>query len=380
MNNNTSSPLIFINGANSRRARSLQLQEPQGVPSTTTSQPQPPSLALKNHLKDDAEHVHKLPIFTASELDNLRLMRHFCTHVWHSVAPEPDYAARTSTEYLWRDIVPDLALSHPLLLHALLAVSAVHLELTKKDSNFTFAFGSASMANLARQHHSESLSLMQDALNGPMDNTTIPPVFAASALIAMYAFGHSLTANHSAHFGDQNPIESFAQALTMLRGMSAVVCSQSSLLEKAPFKTMLPPEPTSRTATINPAAEGYIATLKAVHASMRWIDGQEQAEGYSRAIEFLRDTFLLHAEDSVSQGSMVPFAVRMPEQVLLGIREQQPLALCLIAGYATVLHWLRSHLWIQGWGRRVIDGVETILKGNEWQEVIAWPLRVVRNS
>lgn len=366
-----SSHLIFINGANSRGARTSRTHQPAAA----ASQPQP-SIPLP---KKDPEHTHWPVTFTAFELDNLRLMRHFCSHVWPSIVPEPVDAVRSSDHDLWRDIVPDLALEHPFLLHALLAVSAVHFELIKKTSNFASTSASTSMANLAHHHHALSLPLMRDAMSEPIDETIIPLLFAAAALIAMYAFGHPWTTMNSSDLdlGDQTPIEDFARALTMLHGMSGIVYRGPGFMAETPFKVMLPPAFPDLSVAISLAEGGYIATLKVAHTRISWLGGQEVAEAYRTAIELLLQTFLLHHAEPTSQGSIVPFAVQLPEQVLSGIREQQPLALCLIAGYAAVLHWLRAHLWIQGWGRRVIEGVWKRLRGSEWEEVIAWPLQVV---
>jgi hypothetical protein len=131
---------------------------------------------------------------------------------------------------------------------------------------------------------------------------------------------------------------------------------------------------------LSPGTEGYLAAVEAACSRMTWLGGQEEAGGCSFMTAILRYTFLLQRDQPGRQMAAVPFAVLLPGPVLSGIREQQPLALCLVAGYATVLHALRRHLWIQGWGRRVMEGVERKLAGSEWEEVIAWPVQVVLSN
>jgi hypothetical protein len=317
--------------------------------------------------------------FTALEVDNLRLMRHFCTHAWLSIVSEPDGSLNTDYRDLWCNVVPELAFAHPFLLHALLAVSAVHLLLTNPSLNSTATSASGSIANLAQHHHLQSLPLLRDALSAPADgNLTITTaLFAAGALMALFAFGHSQIPADSTSLAALSAIDEFVQALTMLRGMSAIVHSAPGSLESTPFKVMFPREPSDPTVPLSPATEGYFAALKAAHARTIWPGGHGEAEAYAAAIEILRYTFLLYREEPGRQGAAVPFAVWLPQPVLSGIRDHQPIALCLVAGYATILHWLREDLWIQGWGRRVMGGLRVGLASNEWEEVIAWPLQVV---
>jgi hypothetical protein len=315
--------------------------------------------------------------FTGLEIDNLRLMRHFCTHAWLSIVSEPDGSINADYRDLWCNIVPELAFAHPFLLHALLAVSAVHLVLTDPSSNSTATSASGSVANLAQHHHLQSLPLLTGALSAPADATMTTALFAAAALMALFAFGHSQIPTDSTSLAALSTINDFAQALTILRGMSAIVHSAPGSLESTPFKVMFPREPSDPTVPLSPATEGYFAALKAAHARTIWPGGHGQAEAYAAAIEILRYTFLLYREEPGRQGAAVPFAVYLPELVLSGIREYQPIALCLLAGYATILHWLKKDLWIQGWGRRVMDGLRAGLGGSEWEEVIAWPLQVV---
>jgi hypothetical protein len=192
--------------------------------------------------------------------------------------------------------------------------------------------------------------------------------------IAMYAFTHSLIQDART---DLDPLDEFSYGLTMLHGMEAVVQCDPMLLLGTPFNVMLIPNPRDPDAPLSPATEGYLAALRAAHARMTWPGGRDEADAYDYMIDILRYTFVLHRETSGRMMAFLPFAIKLPDLVLSGIREQQPLALCLVAGYATVLYSLKNNLWIHGWGEGVMEGVERKLAGTEWEEVIAWPSRVV---
>lgn len=281
-----SSSLIFVSGSNARRSQVSDNGE--GVLATAlVSQPALPSNGIDPESTKDSSslfsgffseasgHLHSSRSFNDLELDNLRLMCHYFTHAWTSMVSDTDGDAKNNHYELWHDIVPDLAMTHPFLLHALLAVSAVHFALTTPTSSIS-ASELASMANLAQHHHTLSLQLMRKALSAPIDAITIQPLFACSACIAMYAFAHSLIPGPRVAV---NPLEEFAQALTMLHGMSAIVQSAPGLLEDTPFKVGLLPAPSDPAMPLSPGTEGYLAAVEAARSRMTWLGGQEEAGG-----------------------------------------------------------------------------------------------------
>ena len=389
-----SSALIFINGPNARASQILRndqavVTSPATYPALLTpptpSQRLSPSAAIDPNDANESgpsssnlspgviEHLEISQTFNALELDNLRLMSHYFTHVWQSIVSDTDGEAKDNHHALWHDLIPGLAVTHPFLLHALLAVSAVHLALTTPASS-AIPSELESLANIARHHHAQSLPLIRQTLRSPLDSTIIQPLFASSMFIAMYAFTHSLIQDART---DLDPLDEFSYGLTMLHGMEAVVQCDPMLLLGTPFNVMLIPNPRDPDAPLSPATEGYLAALRAAHARMTWPGGRDEADAYGYMIDILRYTFVLHRETSGRMMAFLPFAIKLPDLVLSGIREQQPLALCLVAGYATVLYSLKNNLWIHGWGEGVMEGVERKLAGTEWEEVIAWPSRVV---
>jgi hypothetical protein len=303
-------------------------------------------------------------------------MSHYFTHAWKSIVSDTEGELKDSHHNLWHEIIPGLAVPYPFLMHAILAVSAVHFALTTPVDS-TEDSARVSMANLAQHHLTLCLPLMRDALSAPIDSISIQPLFACSALIAMYAFGHSQIPDMQAAM---HPLEQFSQAVTMFNGMASIVHAGPGLLENTPFKVGLLPTLSDPAAPLDAATESYLATLNSAYARMTWQAGSKEAEGYDFMLGILRYTFLLHHETSGRQIAAVPFAALMPEPVLSGVRNQQPFALCLVAGYAVVLHWLRRLLWIQGWGKRVLDAIEMKLMATEWEGLITWPLQVVASD
>jgi hypothetical protein len=70
---------------------------------------------------------------------------------------------------------------------------------------------------------------------------------------------------------------------------------------------------------------------------------------------------------------VMPFPIQCPLQFVLKLKEQDPLALVILAHYAVILHWLREeHLWMRGWGKDIVDTVKHTLD-KEWLDCIEWP-------
>lgn len=384
-----SSSLIFISGLSSRATRIAEDSQPVPpspvefeAPSNTLNQlasivTKPKNAPGAAHLtpktlSGDSESIYSSRTFNALNLENLRLMCHYFSHAWLTIVSDTEGAVKDTHHFLWHELVPDLAMKHDYLLHALLALSATHLALTAPASS-TGPSELASREELARHHQALTLALLRDALASPIGSDTVQPLFACSMLVSLYAFGNFLIPGEDT---GTNVLEEFGQAITILHGMTAIVSSDPNLLEDTPFIVARLLKPENPAEPLNPATEEFLVALHAANAAMDWPGGTADAEAYSFMIGVLRYTFRLHCEMPGRQHKVIPFAIRLPERVLAGIREQHGLALCLIAGYAAVLHTLKNNVWIQDWGLRVIKTVERKLAGTEWEKLAAWASRV----
>lgn len=200
------------------------------------------------------------------------------------------------------------------------------------------------MANLARHHYAMSLPLMRNILSSPISSDIIQPLFACSTFITVYAFVTSLMPGQP----PVDVLEEFVEGITTLPGMGSIVKCDQKYLHGTPFTFAILPTPSDPSAALKPTAESYLAALMAAHARLTWPGGHTESDGYMYTINMLRYTFQLHREIPNKQMKAIPFAIMMNDLVLAGIKDQHPLALCLIAGYGTVLHTLSRFSWIQG--------------------------------
>jgi hypothetical protein len=86
------------------------------------------------------------------------------------------------TDPVWRLRVPEEALSHPFLMHGILALSAVHIARTRDDHR------RPTYLNTAVAHQNQALTSFRGLLNDINDSNT-KAMFALSSVVVVYAFG-----------------------------------------------------------------------------------------------------------------------------------------------------------------------------------------------
>jgi hypothetical protein len=122
--------------------------------------------------------------------------------------------------------------------------------------------------------------------------------------------------------------------------------------------------------------EAFLHSLNIVHGhnlDTGIYPDQATVEAYMSSLQLLHRTYALHRETPGRQ----TIAVLFPDLVLTDIFSGRVSALCLAAGYAVVLRWLRHNVWIQDWGRRVVLAVARRLRDSEAKNTIQWCVQEV---
>ncbi|MCJ1391629.1 hypothetical protein MMC18_004494 [Xylographa bjoerkii] len=298
------------------------------------------------------------PGFLTEERDNLRLMHHFAVSAHKSIAPSREGLA------VWRDLVPQLAFEYDFLLHGILAISALHLSLTSPVNK---------LANsaLALRHYTAALALFRPHLSS-ITSSNIYPLFAFSCVVPVYIFGYP----HVSQF-PSNPLPEMFEMISVMRGCADIVRSGQQWLESSPFKHLLLPQPTDPSQALPTEIEGALTGL---------LDRNDQTtiqpalrDAYKKAIEILWESFKLAGNMPGEQVTGLPFPILIPTEVLIMMREGDPMALIILAHYGIILHWLDTVPWMAGWGSQTVNAVnETV--GEEWRGYIAWALQESRRT
>lgn len=300
--------------------------------------------------------------FTTAERDNLRLMSHYASYACMAIAGPTSITREVL--FLWRDYVPQLAFEHDYLLHGLLGLSSLHLALSQPSLPHEHAV-------LATHHHNVGIAVFRAQLTNITANN-INALFAFSCILVLYSFGIYRSVE-----SQLDPIAKIHEVLTLVRGTGVIVRSGCHWLQQGPMSAALMPQAADSTRELSVEMEGVLTELsRRIHTT---VATTVHGDVYAAAISTLRHNFVLATErpDAILAIVLFPIMVRPEFLVLVCIGE--PLALAILANYAVILHWLRGHIWLEGWGKQVIDAVHQALPQN-WHECIAWAVLEARSG
>ena len=289
------------------------------------------------------------------ERDNLRLMHHFTVSAHRAIAPSQGAVA------VWRELIPQLAFEYDFLLHGILAVSALHLALTSQVDK---------LANsaLALRHYTAALALFRPHLDS-ITSSNIYPLFAFSCVVPVYIFGYP----HVSQF-PTNPLPEMLDMISVMRGCADIVMSGFEWLDSSPFKHLLLPKPNDPPRALATEIEHALTGLQ--ERNHQTTTRPALRDAYDTAIETLWESFKLAGDMRGEKSTALPFPVKLPAEVLMMMREGDPMALIILAHYGVILHWLDLDTapWMKRWGSTTINAVsETV--GDDWHEYIAWAVQ-----
>lgn len=297
-----------------------------------------------HRLSNDVEmSLAKTYSLKGDDNDTLRLMHYYTISTSFSMSDSSFAALRM------RNVIPALAFEHDFLLSGILAVTSLHLAILNSCPIHS---------NAAMKHHSEALTLTRPHLSHVTPDN-VSALFSFSCLIACYSFGF-----HQANLSCADPIGEILEVFTLLRGIAVIVKNGAQWLEQGPFAESMLPKPSNPNASLAPKIEAAISSLSQCNSAL--MSDSVTQEAYAVAIEMLRQTFLLSAEQPNAKMAALPFPIMAPQGLMEKLRDRDPMALVILAYYGVVLHWLRDDIWLRGWGKEILDGVTKAVR-SEWR-------------
>lgn len=294
-------------------------------------------------------------------LRDLELMHHYSTVSYKTISRHSEFADSFQSE------VPKIALSHPFLMHGLLALSASHLVHLNKDSERVKEY-----LELALGHQTLALRLFR----GQLDNITpsnSEAMFAFSSIATVLAFASLRTTGVQA----LPPIEGMFQIYNLCRGVSEILQASKPWLNTS--NSWIPTVLESMRMPEKPLPadiEKNISLLFKLNLDLT-VTGQtiEETAASENAIDEISTTF-----QQVHSGFAVAWAFRWPICVapifISNLRDRRPMALVILAHYCILLHKMDDFWWMNGWPRRLLHSIYTTLDPS-WRDAIRWPVEVI---
>ncbi|KAJ5951716.1 uncharacterized protein N7479_010129 [Penicillium vulpinum] len=297
---------------------------------------------------------------SALNLHDLELMIQWCNATFHTLS------RNETTDPIWRNIVPEEALSHPFLMHGILALSSLHLartgpELTRR----------ASYLNRAVAHQNQALALFRELL-GDVKESNAKAMFAFAGIVVIYTFAFPHTPDA------QDPwscVDDLYQVLVLTRGVQQVIYAPrnfTSFLHDSSFGPILQIEEVH--GPLPEDATDMLKQLREANEVCGSRDANHELRVYEAAIANLEE--MLGWCYSGMRASTIAgrWAIRLQPRFMELLRERDPLALVMLAHYGVLLHYLKHRWCFDEWCVRVSKAVWAILD-DQWRPLVQWAMK-----
>jgi hypothetical protein len=266
----------------------------------------------------------------------------------------------------------------PYLMNELLGFAALHKSVVGHDSR------------MRESYRFQAVNFQTHALS--IYNAE-PAVLNADTCVAAFLFaavlGAHLLCDTLIYRGDDSLarfLEKFVQYIHIHRGIRTVVGGQWDALTQSPIgrsfitdRVILSHQPT----TFQPTMTKLLGLIKSAKLGESLTETYKLTIGNLQSIMNACETSGSASTTSASMftygAAVISWPVMVPIEYVDALDMRRPEALVILAHYATLLHLYRR-LWIFGDGGRFL--IESICDslGNEWEDWLEWPTKVLRDS
>lgn len=268
------------------------------------------------------------------------------------------------TDPIWRNIVPGEALSHPFLMHGILALSSLHLARTGPDPSRRTPY-----LNRAVAHQNQALALFRELL-GDVSEDNAKAMFAFAGIVVIYTFGFPNTPDASDPW---SCVDDLYQILVLIRGVQQVIHSPMDFrnyLWNSSFGPILQVE--EITAALPDEAD---AALRQLHGANEVCgkDANHETQVYKQVIENMEEMLSWVYGGMTASTIAGRWAIKLSPRFMELLRAREPLALVMLAHYGVLLQSLEHRWCFDEWCVRVAKAVWAILN-DEWRPLIHWAM------
>ncbi|ORX95731.1 hypothetical protein BCR34DRAFT_579117 [Clohesyomyces aquaticus] len=286
---------------------------------------------------------------------DLQLLHHYTVATYVTIA-DHDHIRE-----LWQTTVPRMALKYEFLMHGLLSVAALHLASSHPESDTSYT-------DAAICHHDLALAEYRVQLND-IDSENCSALFACSTMVILFAFGFSLSRVHCGA-GIQRPVQEITNIFVLLRGSYALIQESWHWLETGEL-SLLFQERAGDASTVLP--HEVMASFRRLEEFLESAEADFQEKSvYQTAIRRLKECFVSVLPNHADKGLVLSWPMLVEPVYIVFLTEERPMALVILAHYATVLDTVKSSWWALGWGKQLLLDICQLLS-EEYQSLVWWP-------
>ena len=299
---------------------------------------------------------------------HLELLHHFVAVTSYAIT------TGSSSHLVWQMTLPQIALSHEFVMHAILAVSALHIAHLREQRNAYW--------KRAAIHQNRALQLQQVAMAKPTRENA-DGLFAFLLLIVYLS-----SASPSSVDGSMidTPLYSAIQCIHMLRGVRSILPAIRHWVEEGPLAHLLrfyPGNIKSNPTFRDPSMEDHFSKLLifcSTAPNLNKNTEMEDVENFAAAASSLRTSFLKveSVPDGDSNMALIwHWAVRLPAAFVDRLGQQHPVPLVLLAHWCVLLAQARNYWWVEEWVDQTMREVRDCLPHDSIQWLV-WPTEKIQ--
>ncbi|TGZ83982.1 hypothetical protein EX30DRAFT_393518 [Ascodesmis nigricans] len=288
-------------------------------------------------------------------LTDLSLMHNWTLYTADTISNRPEICT------LWRHQIPLIAAQNPFLMHAILAISALH--------GHHLNPARADLLAVASHHHDSAVRGMALTL-ADISRDNCDALVVSSCLVVVYSFVSAKL--------DPGP-DDIATWMPLLRGVHSIL-KQSYVwvtVTGGPLAALIKQYIMKHVPELDKDTDRELTELYKL-CTDRSIPGSEELDetdvstAYFSAIAELRKSYASMNEWENIIGSIFTWPITVSDRYVELLVERRPRALIIFVYYCGLFVGLESFWWSKGSGLFELQRIEKML-GPEWEEWTVWP-------
>jgi hypothetical protein len=260
----------------------------------------------------------------------------------------------------WQSVIPKEATEHSGLMHALLALAALHR--SHLGSNGYGRYRAAAI-----RHQNLSLSYLRSLINNTSpENGNALFALSTSVVVFVFALPQSPIAPT-----DFDPFKEMIRLIELVKGAFAVVEMTREWILQGPLRPLLFPGAWEVRLVVADEIGNALKCL--IFCNDMLIQSESERATYGTAIKTLRQTFEMLTLNPDDHSLGLLWVALMERRYIDLLRAEEPMALVLLAHFGVALHASRRNWWSGNWGYQIVKAVHDMLDGH-WRPRIQWPM------
>ncbi|BCS01635.1 Zn(II)2Cys6 transcription factor [Aspergillus luchuensis] len=351
------------------------------TPTSTSAQYSPSSSSSRS--TPSPSSFQPIPAPTTFDFHDFTLHHHYLTSTCYTLAEDD------GSFHFWRDEVPKMAISHPFILHLILALAGLHkARVDTVDTDNTFSNPGANdswLVNRAEHHSAKGLSELLSLLAHVSPNN-IAAVWAGATILCFLPMARGPRPGDYLFFSIGTDHESMVQWPSLVKGVKTLSGMSGDIKPRGDKCGSSRVDQGGMASGIN--YRGLLQALRErilLHGKQRGeLHARELSDCYINAIAMLERVLdETHGEkqdgeeNNTGRLAMIIYDwICCFEPALDAFQNKDPVAMILLA-YFLVLMKLHDGVWFaRGWAEHIMGGIEECL-GQDDRRWLQWPMKQI---